>query len=159
LIPGRISTYVYENEADYYDMYKKSLFGLTYKKAGWDCLRHYEILMNGCIPIFLDLDRCPKFTLTSLPKETIGFLNNKYQNILSFYNPFKIYKKKFLSSKKILSFFKSKFSKNNLEYYLDNNSEISTYRNELLSYTKKYLTTEYLSKNILSTIKNKNWKT
>ena len=52
LIPGKLDTYIYEKERDYYDMYFNSLFALTYKKAGWDCLRHYEILANGCILYF-----------------------------------------------------------------------------------------------------------
>ena len=60
LIPGKLDTYIYEKERDYYDMYFNSLFALTYKKAGWDCLRHYEILANGCIPLFLDLKDCLK---------------------------------------------------------------------------------------------------
>ncbi len=155
LIPGRLKTYIYNNERDYYEMYKKSLFGLTYKKAGWDCLRHYEILMNGCIPIFLDLENCPQNTLRSLPKKKIIFLNKKYEKILSFYNPLKIYKKKFLSPKKIFLYIKSNFLKRDLKYYL-NNSEINNYRQELLNYTKKYLTTKNLAESILSTITYKN---
>jgi len=42
----------YKNEKDYYQSYQNSIFALSYKKAGWDSLRHYEILMNGCIPLF-----------------------------------------------------------------------------------------------------------
>ena len=38
------------------------------KKAGWDCMRHYEILGNYCIPYFTDLEDCPKDTLSSFPK-------------------------------------------------------------------------------------------
>jgi hypothetical protein len=38
-------------------------------KAGWDCMRHYEILANGCIPYFLD--QCPAKTMYLLPKELI----------------------------------------------------------------------------------------
>lgn len=44
--------YKYDNENDYYNGYKKALFAITRKKGGWDCMRHYEILANGCIPIF-----------------------------------------------------------------------------------------------------------
>ena len=60
LIPGKYSTYIYENEQDYYQSYQNSIFALTYKKVGWDSLRHYEILMNGCIPLFLNIDKCPE---------------------------------------------------------------------------------------------------
>ena len=34
LIPGKSKTYVYEKEKDYYEMYQKSVFALTYKKVG-----------------------------------------------------------------------------------------------------------------------------
>ena len=71
LIPGDTSTYIYDNEKDYYDEYKQSYFAITKKKAGWDCLRHYEILANGCIPLFEDMEKCPKNTLALFPKELV----------------------------------------------------------------------------------------
>ena len=86
-------------------MYKKSIFALTYKKAGWDSLRHYEILMNGCIPLFLDIKNCPPDTLTSLPKDKLIKILNEFNEILKFYNPFKIYKKKHLTFRRIFSLF------------------------------------------------------
>ena len=95
LIPGKLGTYIYEKERDYYDMYFNSLFALTYKKAGWDCLRHYEILANGCIPLFLDLKNCPQETLKTLPKENLLSILNQNEFILSYYNPLKLYKKNF----------------------------------------------------------------
>ena len=71
LIPGDTSTYIFtkEKEKEYNEMYRRARFALTRMKGGWDCLRHYEILMNGCIPLFEDLDRCPTYTLTTYPKE------------------------------------------------------------------------------------------
>ena len=71
VIPGDPSTYVFDREADYGADYQRSLFGMTMKKAGWDCLRHLEILANGCIPYFRDFDACPPDTLTHLPKDLI----------------------------------------------------------------------------------------
>ena len=62
------STYIYNNEKDYYADYGRSRFGLTVKKAGWDCMRHYEILGNGCIPYFPDIERCPANTMAWFPK-------------------------------------------------------------------------------------------
>ena len=62
------STYVFTNEVDYYKDYNVSLFGITSKKAGWDCLRHYEILANHCMPMFVDINHCPKNTMTEFPK-------------------------------------------------------------------------------------------
>jgi hypothetical protein len=41
------------------------------KKAGWDCMRHYEILGNYCMPYFIGLENCPKNTLANLPKELL----------------------------------------------------------------------------------------
>ena len=71
LIPGDVSTYTFkkDQEKEYYEMYQKSRFALTKMKGGWDCLRHYEILMNGCIPLFENLKDCPKYTMTTYPKE------------------------------------------------------------------------------------------
>jgi hypothetical protein len=71
LIPGNLETYIYKDEDSYYTSYQKSIFGLTMKKAGWDCLRHYEILGNGCIPYFIGLENCPKSTMVLLPKDLI----------------------------------------------------------------------------------------
>ncbi|MDE3045947.1 MAG: hypothetical protein KGJ02_04815 [Verrucomicrobiota bacterium] len=71
VIPGDISTYVYSEEKDYYKDYQRSYFAVTKKKGGWDCMRHYEILANGCIPYFLDLEECPSKTMTLLPKKLI----------------------------------------------------------------------------------------
>lgn len=63
------STYIYNNEADYYADYNTSRFGITVKKAGWDCLRHYEIIANGCIPIFSGIEQCPTRTMVDFPKQ------------------------------------------------------------------------------------------
>lgn len=71
IIPGKLDTYIYDKEDDYYKDYQRSYFAITKCKAGWDCLRHYEILANGSIPYFLDLEHCPKTIMTLLPKELI----------------------------------------------------------------------------------------
>jgi len=56
-------------EKEYHEMYRRSRFAITKMKGGWDCLRHYEILMNGCIPLFEKLEECPKHTMTTYPKD------------------------------------------------------------------------------------------
>ncbi|RAI89528.1 hypothetical protein [Algoriphagus yeomjeoni] len=71
VIPGFIETYRFGNEQDYYGMYAEAKFAYTWKKGGWDCLRHYEILGNGTIPVFPDLGNCPSDTLSHLPKSLI----------------------------------------------------------------------------------------
>jgi len=58
-------------EKSYYDEYAKSVFGITQKKGGWDCLRHYEILANGCIPKFENLEHCPENTMLHFPKKLV----------------------------------------------------------------------------------------
>ncbi|MHB2208473.1 hypothetical protein [Methylobacterium sp. CM6257] len=66
--PRDRTTYIFDNERDYYSDYSASLFGTTMKKAGWDCLRHYEIMANRCIPDFIDLESCPAWTMYFMPK-------------------------------------------------------------------------------------------
>jgi hypothetical protein len=79
LIPGDTRTYIYNNEEDYYNEYKQSFFATTTKKAGWDCMRHYEIIANGCIPYFPDIQKCPEQTMALLPKDLIQEGNTLYQ--------------------------------------------------------------------------------
>jgi hypothetical protein len=79
VIPGDLSTYVFTEESEYFKDYQDSYFGITIKKGGWDCLRHYEILMNGCIPYFPDLDRCPEKTMVIFPKKEILQINSYIQ--------------------------------------------------------------------------------
>src|SRR3954453_3745831 len=54
------SSYAFEREEDYHADLRASRFGITTKRHGWDCLRHYEIAANGAVPCFRDLDRKPK---------------------------------------------------------------------------------------------------
>ena len=150
LIPGRLSTYIYEDEKTYYNMYANSIFGITNKKLGWDTLRHYEILMNGCIPLFLNIKDCPKLTLTTLPKDRLLNIYNNFHQILQFYSPFKIYKKKFLSVKKIFSYIPNMFKNKSASTFLRDNSKVLEIKNELLNYTRQKLTTESLAKYVLS---------
>ena len=73
--PGNPETYIFETEQDYYNDYQKSYFGVTFKKGGWDCLRHYEIIGNSCMPYFIGLEDCPKNTLFNWPKKLILKMN------------------------------------------------------------------------------------
>jgi len=65
------NTYIFEKEADYYQDYQRSYYAVTCKKAGWDALRHYEILANGTIPYFTDLAQAPADSMIFLPRELI----------------------------------------------------------------------------------------
>jgi len=71
LDPLNPATYIYENEEEYYDSYRSALFGKTMKKAGWDCLRHYEIMACECIPYFENLEFCPPTVMINLPKQEL----------------------------------------------------------------------------------------
>ena len=51
--------HIFDNEYDYYKDMEKSWFGLTCKKGGWDCLRHYEIMASGACLLFRDYNNKP----------------------------------------------------------------------------------------------------
>ena len=56
---GGHTTYAFDDERAYYEDLRAARFGITTKRAGWDCLRHYEIAANGSVPCFRHLDRKP----------------------------------------------------------------------------------------------------
>ncbi len=59
LVPGSSTRYAFESEAEYYEDLQASRFGVTTKRSGWDCMRHYEIAANGAVPCFRQLDEKP----------------------------------------------------------------------------------------------------
>ncbi len=59
-LPGTSWQYAFSCEAEYYDDLRQSRFGVTTKRAGWDCLRHYELAANGCVLCFRDLNLKPE---------------------------------------------------------------------------------------------------
>lgn len=77
IIPGQ--SYTFNDESDYYKEYQSSIFAITTKKGGWDCMRHYEILANGCIPVFPNIEQCPPNTMTFLPRELLYEANLLYE--------------------------------------------------------------------------------
>ena len=109
------------------------------KKGGWDCARHYEILMNGCIPYFIDIEKCPENTMINFPKEVI-----KESNVLFNY----LVKKYDINE-----------NNNSIENITEDDlNKINKIIIDLLNYSKKYLTTEYNCKYILEKTNNKNAK-
>ncbi len=125
LIPGHHKTYKYWDEHKYYYDYSRSYYAITCRKAGSDCLRHWEILTAGCIPYFTDLDlvhqKCMPFFPRELIKEAMHLkgVNGKDMTIDH-------------------SCFDEK------RYY-----EIL---HELMEYTKNYLTAEKIAEYILKTL-------
>lgn len=86
VVPGNSSTYVFRtshtstpmeilaSEDNYYKDMSRSLFSFTFKKAGWDCLRHTEIIAAGALPIFTDIDTVPSGTLAAHPIQVYKLL-------------------------------------------------------------------------------------
>ena len=58
-IGGGFRHHKFNIEAEYYSDLSRSWFGLTCKKGGWDCLRHYEIIAAGSLLLFKDYDKKP----------------------------------------------------------------------------------------------------
>jgi hypothetical protein len=58
-VEGARSSYAFTGEEEYYGDLQRSRFAITTRRAGWDCLRHYEIAANGTVPCFKDLDAKP----------------------------------------------------------------------------------------------------
>ncbi len=54
-----VKAYAFEHERDYYHDIATSRYAITMKKAGWDCMRHYEIAANLTIPCFYNLAKKP----------------------------------------------------------------------------------------------------
>lgn len=81
IIPGQ--PYTYNKEKEYYNEYKTSMFGWTQRKTGWDCMRHYEIIANKCLPYFKDFYLCPKPTMTTWPTLLQTESNQLYNLMIS----------------------------------------------------------------------------
>lgn len=126
IIPGMLNTYIYNDESDYYQGYQQAYFAITCQKGGWDCLRHYEILANGCIPYFIDIDKCPPKTMSFFPKELVLEAMN-------------------LEGVSFLRIDHNRFDSK--RYY-----EILA---KLMDYTRQYLTTSSMGKYLLNTLNYK----
>jgi hypothetical protein len=61
------TAYKFTREDDYYDDLARSCFGITMRKAGWDCLRHYEMLAAGTLVMFKHFDQKPPLCAPQCP--------------------------------------------------------------------------------------------
>lgn len=120
ILPWNRSTYIFKTEDEYYNEYKNSMFGITCLKAGWDCMRHYELMANGCIPFFLDIQECPINTMYFLPKELLMKGNDLYYK----------YHNGDIANKDLLS-------------------ECNEHIEKMLNYTRQHLTTTMIAKYVL----------
>lgn len=66
IIPGYSYSFM-DNDA-YVEMYARSSMALTFRKAGWDCFRHVEILGSGVVPLMPDAHLIPRFSMIHYPK-------------------------------------------------------------------------------------------
>lgn len=53
---------LFTEEQSYYDDLASAKYGITQKKAGWECMRHYEIAANLTVPCFYKLSKKPFLT-------------------------------------------------------------------------------------------------
>ena len=127
LIPGHFNTYIYNTEEEYYAEYQESLFAITTKKGGWDCMRHYEIMANGCIPYFPGLESCPPRIMTSLPKDLLLACNACY--------------------------LKHQYKKYLKELSVEERAECNALLTNLLQYMRSHLTTRALAQYVLDTVR------
>jgi hypothetical protein len=75
-------SYVFSTEKQYYAQYESALFAVTTKKGGWDCMRHYEILANHCVPYFPDIEAKPPLTMCSYPVSLQISANRLYTQVV-----------------------------------------------------------------------------
>lgn len=81
--PRNPRSYIYTDEIEYYKGYQESFFGITTQKGGWDCMRHYEIIFNACLPVFLDYDSKPASILCRWPSDLQRRANQLYLSMSS----------------------------------------------------------------------------
>lgn len=123
IIPGKLDTYIYDNEEEYYKGYQRSYYAVTTKKGGWDCIRHYEILANGCIPYFVNLEECDLNTMAFLPRDLIREAMN-LQGV----------------------------SYLNIDHNVFDETRYTEILQELLAHTRKFLTTKSIAQYVLNTV-------
>lgn len=149
VIPGVAETFIFNDEDDYFRDYAVSLFGFTWKKSGWDCLRHYEIISTGCMPLFLDIEKCPPTICTTYPKEILieYYKNSGIYELFNMGGEFQYDDRNTMIMNRDLNLI------NELPIDDDFYKLYAHYIDKLVSYTKSELTTTKLAQYILSHVK------
>jgi hypothetical protein len=140
-IPGIVETLIYNDEKSYYEDYQQSLFGYTWRKACWQSLRHYEIIMNKCVPLFIDIKHCPKQSLQHLPK-------GMFEEVFNVFEGFD----KTLLTKEFIYNNKNAITNFDLNIFNDLTVNYDKYydiNNRLYTYLTNHLTTEHMAKYII----------
>lgn len=66
--------YSFLDEENYLHQYERSSYALSFKKGGWDCFRHLEIMASGSIPLMPDAAQIPDYTMTHYPKKFLQLM-------------------------------------------------------------------------------------
>lgn len=74
--------YCFYSEEEYHHDLRQSRFGVTTKRGGWDCLRHYELAANGCVLCFRDLDLKPKNCAPHGLNESNCIIYHNYEELI-----------------------------------------------------------------------------
>lgn len=127
-IPVKTNGYVFTKEEDYYEDYRTSFFGVTWKKLGWTCPRHCEIIFSSCIPVFPDISECPPNTLTFYPKDLCK----------------KVLESDFVKNSKHYRYqpFHDLYGYDNFEFQMNDAQQYLDYLGQFKEHALKYLTTE-----------------
>lgn len=82
-VPGSATGHLFDDEASYYADLQASRFGITTKRAGWDCIRHYELAANACVPCFRDLGLKPETCAPHGLNETNCITYHSYDDLMA----------------------------------------------------------------------------
>ena len=72
IIPG--FPYAFSDNSAYLAAYARASMALTFRKAGWDCFRHLEILASGALPLMPDAERIPRYAMIHYPRSAMAAL-------------------------------------------------------------------------------------
>ena len=86
--PRYRASYLFRDQTLYYSQYASAMFGVTTCKGGWDCMRHYEILANHCLPFFPDISQKPSLTMDNYPVNLQLEINDFFKSIIYSSQPF-----------------------------------------------------------------------
>lgn len=64
--------YSFVDQSQYLNTYADAYWGVTHRKAGWDCFRHVEIMASGALPWMLDAGEIPRYSMVHYPKSAMA---------------------------------------------------------------------------------------
>jgi hypothetical protein len=77
VFPGE--SYSFNSYSEYLAEYEGSKVATTFKKGGWDCFRHIEILAAGALPYMPDIEHAPKGAMARYPKTLMKLVKKSIQ--------------------------------------------------------------------------------